>query len=131
MSPPCERAQLAEYGGQERAVTKRTAGIGPEEVYDLVRNVWKWVADWNDAHLAGDALDSADPASGPSRVSRGDALGNVPRDLRSACRAVPSGATQRRCRIPRDAVIGGRIEVFSDLLDRDVSGSAGCRGPRG
>jgi sulfatase modifying factor 1 len=49
-------------------------------------NVWEWVADWYAAYPAASPADPAGPSQGESRVLRGGAFFNTPRDLRSANR---------------------------------------------
>ena len=52
---------------------------------DMSGNVWEWVADWYasgyDATLAGDAVNSAGPDAGTSRVLRGGSWSTSPTDL--------------------------------------------------
>jgi len=54
-------------------VGKFPAGRSRFGPYDVVGNVWEWVADWEGAYQAGDQKDPTGPDTGQKRVIRGGA----------------------------------------------------------
>jgi formylglycine-generating enzyme required for sulfatase activity len=71
-------ALTALYPGSDGFAT--TAPVGQYEAgrsrfgpYDVVGNVWEWVADWEGAYSAGEAQNPTGPANGEKKVIRGGA----------------------------------------------------------
>ena len=68
-------------------VGKFPAGRSRFGPYDVVGNVWEWVADWEGAYQAADQKDPTGPESGQKRIIRGGAWnGSFPEWLHPAFR---------------------------------------------
>lgn len=61
-------------------------GATAEGVYDLVGNVWEWVADWYGAHSSDQTDNPVGLAKGKRKVLRGGSFANDAGSLRAACR---------------------------------------------
>ena len=55
-------------------------------LHDMSGNVWEWVWDGYAAYPGGKVADRVAPSTGPWRVLRGGAWGNVDKDVRVADR---------------------------------------------
>jgi formylglycine-generating enzyme required for sulfatase activity len=62
---------------------KQANGFG---LYDMLGNVWEWVADWYERYHAGPVSDPRGPLSGTSRVLRGGSWYDDPRLARASYR---------------------------------------------
>ena len=94
----------ANSGRQTHPVAqKQPNGFG---LYDVLGNVWEWVADWYDAkyYASGAARDPRGPASGQNRAVRGGSWSNFPRGVRSG--GVRFRSVSGACRRTRTSISG-------------------------
>ena len=76
-------------------VGKFPAGRSRFGPYDVVGNVWEWVADWEGAYQAGDQKNPTGPDAGKKRIIRGGAWnGSFPEWLHPAFRYAQDPTSQ-------------------------------------
>ncbi len=114
----------------------KTAPVGsfpPNDfgIYDMIGNVWEWVADWHAPYGVGPVVDPDGPEMGFGRVARGGSWLNAPSVLRLSVRLTfdPNGQTSNigtRCArdVPTMLAYNSTAEdIPSRFIDGALTGS--------
>jgi formylglycine-generating enzyme required for sulfatase activity len=88
--------QIAWYSANSMGTThevrrKRANGYG---LYDMLRNLWVWTADWYGRYTGAEAADPKGPATGPAGVLRGGSWRNDGSRIRASARLTDGRANQ-------------------------------------
>ncbi len=83
---PGDLDAVAWYSGNSEKKTQEVAQRQPNGygLYDMLGNVWEWVADWHDEryYQFSQPLDPQGPSNGDSRTQRGGSWYNIPKGIR-------------------------------------------------
>lgn len=83
---PVEKIAWCEGGFTARAEPVRQKQPNVYRLYDMLGNVWEWVADWYGPYQPGDQTDPLGPNAGECRILRGGSSGAGTRLARSSSR---------------------------------------------